>query len=72
MKFSVYVVCKCGWYDEPSFGSRFFTETRYPVCPRCGRSTREAKRVVGRRVNVGRWWRPEYRIRPLQRTEEET
>lgn len=51
-RWSVYVVCRCGWWDEPTAGSAWFTRQHYPVCPRCGRSTSEATTVTAKVVGV--------------------
>lgn len=50
----VFVVCECGWWDEPSFGDAWFTRTHYPVCPDCGRSTGVADTITARKV--GPFW----------------
>ena len=54
MRISRYLVCECGWWDEPSFGRRRFTETLYPVCPRCGRDTEDAEMVTAGVVGIFR------------------
>lgn len=53
-EWSRYLVCECCWWDEPSFGSRWFSEMHHPVCPDCARSTSEAKMVTARVVGVFR------------------
>ena len=52
MRISRYLLCECGWWDEPSFGDRWFSELRYPVCPKCGRDTDDAKMVTASVVGV--------------------
>ena len=54
MRISRYLLCECGWWDEPSFGNRWFSEQAYPVCPDCGRSTYEARMVTAGVVGVFR------------------
>lgn len=45
MRWAVIVLCDCGWFDEPSFGNKWFTETSYPICPDCGRDIRKARKI---------------------------
>lgn len=57
MRYSTYVVCECGWHDEPSFGNPWFTRQHFGyVCPSCGRDLDEAEVVVGRLKREGPWW----------------
>lgn len=54
MRISRYLVCECGWWTEPSFGNPWFAEKSYPVCPDCGRDTRQAKMVTAGAVGIFR------------------
>ena len=46
-RYSMYLVCECGWWDEPAHGNRWFSEQSYPCCPKCGKGTEYAKMQKG-------------------------
>lgn len=58
--------CACGWSDEPSFGSVWFTQKHHPCCPSCGASAdgytmktvRYGEEVIGTRKNLLRFTVP--------------
>lgn len=60
----VYGVCECGFYREAPFGD--LGHVHLAVCPSCGRDKDTWSRVVGRVRNVGTFWRPVYRVVPLE------
>lgn len=50
--------CKCGWYNVPFSGSKWFSDKDFPVCPRCGASCKDREMTTGRveKIPGAKWW----------------